>query len=338
MKIVRITGTRQCELAERPDPIAAGDFVVVKNLIAPMCTEYKAYAGGWQTENLGHEAAGEVLAVAQPGRVKVGDRVVVMPQYPCGGCPLCLQGEYIHCRHLVNPLEATGSVSGTATYARKVLKQDWLLVPVPDDLSLEHAAMACCGLGPTFGAMQSMKVDGFDIALVMGLGPVGLGGVVNGVIRGARVIAVEAHDYRAELAKSLGASAVIHPQDPDALKQILSLTKGVGVDCAVDCSGSPEAQTLMIAAARRKGRIAFVGESGDLTLHVSNDLLRKGLTLYGQWHYNLADTPRIMEVIRRSCALLDQMITHTFPMSRVEEAFALQMAGQCGKILLRPWE
>lgn len=52
----------------------------------------------------------------------------------------------------------------------------------------------------------------------------------------------------------------------------------------------------------------------------------------------LADTHRILEVIRRARALVDQMITYTFPMSRVEEAFALQMAGQCGKILLRPWE
>ena len=45
------------------------------------------------------------------------------------------------------------------TYAEHLLKQDWLLIPIPDNMSYNHAAMACCGLGPTFGAMQLMDVD-----------------------------------------------------------------------------------------------------------------------------------------------------------------------------------
>ena len=49
-----------------------------------MCTEYKAFVEGRVSSAHGHEAAGEVVEVAQPGRVNVGDRVVVMPQYPCG--------------------------------------------------------------------------------------------------------------------------------------------------------------------------------------------------------------------------------------------------------------
>lgn len=336
MKVVSITGEQQCELGDRPDPQPAGDLAVVKIEAAPMCTEYKTYTAGQRSDCLGHEAAGTVAAVAQPGRVRAGDRVVVMPQYPCGKCPLCLQGEYIHCRNLIDPLAETGSAAGTATYAQYLLKPDWLLVPVPDDISIEHAAMACCGLGPTFGAMQRMQVDAFDTVLITGLGPVGLGGVINGVLRGARVIAVESQTYRAELAKSLGAAAVIHPQD-DALQQVLALTEGAGVDKAVDCSGSAAAQRLMIDAARRKGQVAFVGEAGELTVHVSNDLIRKGLTLHGQWHYRLADTPRIMDAIRRARPLLDQMITHTFPLHRVQEAFDLQLTGQCGKVILQPW-
>ena len=336
MKVVSITGERSCELVERSTPHAAADLVVVRVEAAPMCTEYKMYAAGHKTDCLGHEAAGVVTEVAQPGRVKVGDRVVVMPQYPCGMCPLCLQGEYIHCRHTINPLEVSGNSAGTATYAQYLLKQDWLLVPVPDDITTEQAAMACCGLGPTFGAMQAMQVDAFDTVLITGMGPVGLGGVVNGVYRGARVIAVESHPYRARLAKSLGAMAVIHPQE-DALQQIMALTDGIGVDKAIDCSGNAVAQRLLIDAARRKGHVSFVGEAGEFTVYISNDLIRKGLTLHGQWHYNRADTPRLMQVIRRSHELLEQMITHTFPMSRVQEAFELQLTGECGKVILQPW-
>lgn len=206
-------------------------------------------------------------------------------------------------------------------------------MPIPDDISTAHGAMACCGLGPTFGAMQAMQVDAFDTVLITGMGPVGLGGVINGVYRGARVIAVESHPYRVALAKSLGATAVIHPQE-DALCQVLSLTDGVGVDKAIDCSGHAAAQRLLIDGTRRKGQVTFVGEANDLTLHISNDLIRKGLTLRGQWHYNLGDTPRLMQVIRQSRELLDAFITHTFPMSQTQAAFELQLTGECGKVLL----
>ena len=89
MKTVAITGVGQCELVEKPSPQAKDDFVVVKVMSAPLCTEYSDYADGCQRAEfkrgdedpscLGHEAAGEVVEVARPGKVKVGDRVVVMP-------------------------------------------------------------------------------------------------------------------------------------------------------------------------------------------------------------------------------------------------------------------
>ena len=63
--------------------------------------------------------------------------------------------------------------------AQYILKQDWLLMPIPDDVSYLHGAMACCGIGPSFGAMQSMDLSAFDTILITGLGPVGLGAIVN---------------------------------------------------------------------------------------------------------------------------------------------------------------
>lgn len=332
MQVLSITGERACALGEKPTPRASGDFVVVKVLAAPLCTEYKAFAAGVGSSCLGHEAAGEVVEIAQPGRVNVGDRVVVMPSFACGQCSLCLRGDFIYCHQGVGPSE------GVATYAQYLVKPDWLLVPIPNVISIEHAAMACCGLGPTFGAMQTMQVDRFDTLLITGMGPVGLGGVINGVFRGARVIAVESHPYRVELAKRLGAAAVVNPQDEDALEQILALTGGEGADKAIDCAGTPPAQRLLIKSVRRRGHVAFVAEAAEFTLHVSMDLLRKGLTLHGQWHYNLGDAPRLMQVIRQSDVSLDAFITHTFPMRRAQEAWELQRTGACGKVILRPWE
>lgn len=340
MKQVAVRGKGQAGIQTVAKPGARENWVVVKVHVAPMCTEYKSFAAGVNPAAIGHEAAGEVVEAAQPSRVKVGDRVVAMPQNPCGKCALCLNGDYIHCQDALDFVELHGGSRGMSTMAQYLLKQDWLLLPIPDGMSYEHAAMACCGLGPTFGAMQAMGVDGHDTVLITGLGPVGLGGVINARYRGARVIGVESNSYRADLALELGAAAVVNPLNEDALKQVMALTSaGRGVDVALDCSGVVAAHRLCIDAARRRGMVAFVGEcSEDSPLRISQDMIRKGLTLIGSWHYNMADTPRMMSMIGEVGAELDKLITHRFPLADIQRAWETQLSGQCGKVILQPWE
>lgn len=338
MKNVEISDPKKVELVEVPDPKAKDEFVVVKIHAAPMCTEYKRYANGKTAANLGHEASGEVVEVAQSCRVKVGDRVVVMPQYPCGKCDLCLKGDYIFCENSRNLEDATGQKNGRSTFSQYCVKQDWLLIPIPEGMSYDHAGMALCALGPTFTAMEVMGVDSSDTVLITGLGPVGLGGAINAMYRGARVIGVESYPYRVKLAKDLGVDVVIDPNDENALKQIMDITKGKGVDKAVDCAGTPESQRLALNAVRRRGQFTFVAEGKEFTIHTSKDMLRKGLTLHGAWHYNMSLSPRLMEVIANSSDLIDKLITHTFPLRDIQKAWELQMKGECGKIVLHPWE
>ena len=192
------------EIIDQEMPKACENFAVVKVHTAPMCTEFYNFRDGGEDFCLGHEAAGEVVEVALPGKVKVGDRVVVMPQYPCGKCNLCLQGDYIHCEDLVDPLKACSCESGVATYSQYVIKQDWLLIPIPHKMSYDHASMACCGLGASFGGIQTMNTGPSDTVLITGLGPVGLGAVINCVSRGSKVIGVARNKFRADLARQLG--------------------------------------------------------------------------------------------------------------------------------------
>jgi L-iditol 2-dehydrogenase len=338
MKQVFITGKKQSEIRDVPTPKAKEDWALVKITAAPMCTEYKQFANGETDHPLGHEAAGEVVEIAQPGKVNVGDRVVVMPQFPCGICDLCVSGEYIHCQNLVDQKLFSGSEYGSSTYAQYILKQSALLPVIPDDISVDHASMLCCGLGPTFGAMERMNTGPGDTVLITGLGPVGLGGIINARYRNCRVIGITKNSYRANLAIDLGANMILNPDDPDLENQVMDITGGIGSTCSIDCSGSPKAMRLLLNVTKRNGKVAFVGESGDLIVKVSDDLIRNGLTLYGIWHYNLNGISKLFDLVSKSKVSIDKLITHKFSINDVEDAWDLQMTRQCGKVLILPWQ
>ena len=348
MKVAAIFTDGTAGLVDRPDPEPFEDRVLVKIMSTPMCTEYKGFKPGQKLEEervgFGHESVGEVVAVAQPGCVEVGDRVVVQCGSGCGRCAMCLIGETIHCQGRRRRPRGSGGGGERprrttfGNYAQYTLKQDWQCSPIPDGVSYDHGGVALCGLGPTFGAMQQMQVDALDTIMITGLGPVGLGGVINGVYRGARVIGVESHPYRANLAKELGAETVLDPGDENILEQIRDLTDGIGIDKAMDCSGSSKAHRLMVDALRSKGQGAFIGEGGEFPLGASRDMIRKGLVLRGNWHYNLGWYPKLAKVIKESSDQLDKFITHSFPLSEVQKAWELQATGNCGKVMLHPWE
>jgi len=318
----------------RPEPTAKGDVVKVRILLSPMCTEFKDRCAGQDVDALGHEAAGVVVDPGDSTRVTAGDRVVVMPLYGCGVCWLCAAGDHIHCQDQRDVLAETGSASGTATYAQYVLKPDWLLLPVPDDISLRHAALTCCGLGPTFTATSRTRIGALDTVLVSGCGPVGLGAVVNAAVRGARIIALEVNHFRAKLAESLGAVAVVDPTAPDSVDQIRALTGGLGVDAAIETSGASTAARLVAEATRRLGRIAVVAWGNDVTFP---PLVPLGVEIHGCWHWNHQRYAAGMwNVVRQAGAGLDAMVTHEFPLERVADAMDLQDSGECGKVFLLP--
>ena len=335
MKKVTITGVREAKIVEVPDPKPKGDWAVVKIHAAPLCTEWKSYEAGGLAEQLGHEAAGEVVAVDTPGSVRVGDRVAVMPLYACGKCPLCHRGDYIHCEHNFDFNAVHGTLDGSATVAQYLLKPSWLLLPIPDAVTYERASLACCALGPSYGAFDTMGVSAFDTVLITGAGPVGLGAIVNARFRGARVIVVEPAPWRMQRAREMGAT--VFDADDTVVARIKEATGGVGVDAALDCSGTIHGERTCIESTRRKGKVAFVGECGEeLPIRVSPDLIRKGLTVIGSWHYNLNGFPHIMRIIQES-PLIGLLVSHVMPMSDVREAFELGAARQTAKVILKPW-
>jgi len=335
MKRAIVSGVKAIELIDYKMPEPKEDWVLVKVHAIPLCTQYKGWEKGHPAA--GHEAAGEVVAIGPYSKkVKIGDRVAVMPGWPCGKCELCIRGEYIHCQHWHDYHDYTGLDHGGDTHVQYLIKQDWLLAQIPDDVSYESGSLACCGLGPTFGALERLKATAFDVVLIMGAGPVGLGGVVNAKYRGCKVISVDKIGYRKKLAADLGADLVLDADDPDILKKIMQYTGDKGVDIALEVSGTNSGARIAIDALRRLGNMAFIGENGKVEVHVSDDFIRKGIHVYGQWHYNLSGIPRIMDVIRHS-PVVDKLITHRFPMTEMNAAMAVCASHECGKVIVDPF-
>jgi L-iditol 2-dehydrogenase len=333
VRAAEITGKGVVEVVDRTIPQASGDLIVVKILVAPMCTEFKKRQNGTEDHSLGHEAVGVVTDAGDSRRFSVGDRVAVMPHYGCGVCYLCTSGDYMHCPNQRDVLAETGQDYGTATYSQYLLKPDWLVIKIPDDISLVHGAMACCGFGPTFGALERMNVDALDVLLVSGCGPVGLGAIVQGVTRGARVFAIETHPFRAELARKLGAERVFNPMEEDVPALVRELT-GRGADAGIETSGAPTAAKNLALSVRSRGKLSVVAWAGDVSFP---PLVPQGLDIFGVWHWNSLNLVEEMwRSVRKASDLIDVMITHVMPLEEVSDAMDIQDTGACGKILLLP--
>lgn len=336
MKRFIISGYKQIEIQEvrAPQVIPAG-WALVKMIAIPLCTEYKGWLEGKPSP--GHEGAGEVIKInGENLNVRIGDRVALMPGTPCGVCEVCLSGDYIHCENWLDYEKITGQPFDT--HVQFMLKPAWLLAKIPDGVSVELGSMACCGLGPTIGALERMNAGAHHTILITGGGPVGLGGVVNAKFRGCKVILVVGSSYRQKLGRDLGADFVIDRHDTDIEKKIRDYTQGFGVDSCLECAGTVDAQMLCVKSTRRLGNIALIGEcSESMPLEASRHLIQTGINLFGQWHFNLNILPKIMQVIKES-TVVSKLITHTFPMSKVNDALELDSNRKTGKIIIRAWE
>lgn len=292
-----------------------------------MCTEFRSRGDGADHELLGHEAVGVIADAGGSARVVVGDRVVVMPGFGCGRCIHCRRGDHIYCTDQRDVLNESGSQYGAATYAEYLVKPDYLLLRIPEDVSSEHAAAAVCLLGPGLNALERMRVDAFDTLLVGGCGPVGLGAIIAGVARGAQVFAIERAPYRQHLAAALGAQ-VFDPSKVGVETAIRRAIGGEGASAAIETRPSAQLAGLV----ERLGRLAIVTWGTEVALP---SLVPSGLTVFGCWHWNHdRDADRMWATIRGSRSLLDLAVTHRFDLTDFGKAMDVQESRQCGKVML----
>ena len=317
-------------LEDVPDPIPEGEWVVVKIESTPICgSDKQAYNSQEPVRGAGHEGSGIVVVTAGSSLLKEGDRVILNPLSGCGKCIYCRTGNYIYC---------PDKPDFYTHFAQYVKVQDFVCTPLPEDISYDVGAMACCALGPAFSSIKRMNLRAFDNILITGLGPVGMGALAIAKFMGARAIVVESIPFRKKMAEEFGADVIIDAADPDALALIREAAKPGRLIKAIDASGNPSAERLCIDAMEPGGIVSFVGENfGQIPIGPSNDFIRKGLTLMGSWHYNLSDHDEMYSLLRRS-PLVPKLITDIYGFSQVQEAFDKFMTGNTCKVILKPWQ
>jgi threonine dehydrogenase-like Zn-dependent dehydrogenase len=222
--------------------------------------------------------------------------------------------------------------------AEYCLAEEMDLVLLPDALSYADGACVACGFGTCYEAIKRIGISGDDIALVVGLGPMGLAALMVARARGAtKLIGVEVVDERIELAKKLGAADLIIRADEEALAGIKEATAGRGAEVSIDCSGNPNGRLLAIQGTRQWGRCAFVGEGSTVALEPSPTIIHNQITIYGSWVTSLGNMEDLVERMVRWDLHPEATVTHKFPLEKAAEAYRVMNEGKCGKVAV-VWE
>ena len=172
---------------------------------------------------------------------------------------------------------------------------------------------------------------------IFGQGPVGLSATQLASAMGARVIALDTSAERLARAKELGAAETIDPKAAgDVVRAIRDLTRGEGADLSLDASSSPEARRQAVRCVRTWGKACFVGEGDTVTLDVSNDLLRRQVTLIGSWTFSTVGQADCARFVADRGIDVDRLFTHRWRLEQAEEAYRLFDAQTSGKGVILP--
>ena len=345
MKGAVFLGAREVELREFPDPVPGDDEVVLEIKASGMCgSDLMVYRASPETVDTddngeyfigGHEPCGVVVAkganVTSPIAAE-GSRV--MPHHYLG-CGVCSE-----CNASWSQLCPEGSIGygwnahgGHARYMKTAART---LVPLPESLSFAAGAAISCGTGTAYAALKRIGLAEGQTLAVFGQGPVGLSATLFGADMGARVIAVDVEPKRLELARGFGADETLDATGDDTVEAIKTLTAGHGVDMSIDCSGSSQGRLQAVRSTRTWGTTCFVGEGNDVTLDVSEDLIRKQMTIIASWTFSAGGQAECAQFIADNDINVDALFTDRYTLDQAADAYRLFDSQTTGKGVFLP--
>lgn len=311
--------------------IPAEDWVLARVKVSGICgtdlRHWNKHEPDLECKIMGHEMAGEVVEVgSEVTNVKPGDRVVIETLLGDGTCDWCRVQQYNLCPNLYKVRMETIS----RAFAEFVTGPSTKFHVLPDHVSFEEATVldtfAVC-----LHAQQHSGLKVNDQVVVIGAGPIGIGQLQLAKLSGADVIVADVVDSSLKIAKELGATAIVNCKKEDAFARIMELTGGKGADIAFECVGGEHmAETLELATSvtRTGGKVVIVGgfEKGNLPIELNWQALQMGeiqlvfSASYAFWGI-YPEMKICLDLLAKGKLNAKKMITHQFPLERINEAF-----------------
>jgi threonine dehydrogenase-like Zn-dependent dehydrogenase len=336
-----LPGNSTVEMRRVPVPVPSHGEVLLRMKASTICGSdirciYHEHLGkgpeGYQDKIAGHEPCGQIVA-AGPGcrRFGVGDRVIVYHISGCGVCNDCRRGYMISCTS--EKYRRAYGWQRDGGMAEFMLAEEKDLIALPDSLSYADGAQVACGFGTVYEGLQKIGIDGSHAVLITGLGPVGLAAAALARKLGAQtVIGIDVVEERMKIARDLGLCDHVFTSGADNVAEVKSVTGGMGVERAVDCSANDKARATAIRATRKWGKIVFLGEGGTVAFNPSPDIIHDQKTIYGSWVTSTWLMEELVERLVRWNLHPAEIITHRFSLERAADAYALMASGKCGKV------
>ena len=280
---------------------------------------------------MGHEIAGEVAEVGSEVRgFAAGDRVIVNFYVTCGRCRFCRVGRDTLCAEV---RQHGFSIDGG--FAEYLKTPGVNLCKVPDHVPLEHACILGDAVATSYHAItkRAQVRPGTTLALI-GVGGVGLHALQMAKMAGGWVIAVDVNDARLELARTLGADAVVDARRGPFHEAVRGLTGGEGVDVVLEFVANQQTLPSSFLSLKRAGRLVFVGYTPELPMSVMpRELVRQELEIVGSRANTKQELQETMDLVARG--RIKPIVDRVFPLAEIEKAFdALREGSPLGRNVL----
>jgi D-arabinose 1-dehydrogenase-like Zn-dependent alcohol dehydrogenase len=328
-----------CEMI--PEPLPGPGQVVIRVAFCGVCSHDVAVCTGVLRRGIklpcvpGHEIAGTVVAIGDAvGDFSIGDHVATTQrEHVCGRCRYCRSEREPLCAEQV----FLGDTRLNGGYAEFVAVDADNVVPVPNDVALDAAAIASCAIGTMLHAVRTVgRVAPGDRVLVTGAGGgLGVHGVQLAKRAGGWVIAQTTSAAKAKALQGYGAEAVlVASRDGDFSADVKAVTGGEGVDCVLDTVGTPVFTPTRRSLARG-GRWVLIGQlNGAFVPFNPAQLFLKGISMLSATSATREELRLCLNMLRPGSGIR-AVLGACFPLARAAEALALVQSGAAtGRVVL----
>ena len=329
MKAMMLTGIRQMEMREIPEPeLVKSNDVKIKMSVLGICgSDIHYYTQGQigtqkvqYPFTVGHEGAGEVVEVGKSvTRVKPGDIIAIEPAMPCWECDQCLAGRHHTCRKL-RFLGCPGQAEGCLM--EYIVMPETSCFPLKGILTPDHGAISEPLAIGVYAVKKSGGVKDLNIG-IFGFGPIGMSIMLAARTKNVgNIYVTDRIDDRLVIARKEGALVAGNPDKENIVKKILNEEK-LGIDIAFECCGKQEAFDQAVELLKPGGKLVVVGipEFDNWTMDVETTRRREISLQFIRRQVDCVE--EALKLMEDGEINIDNMITHRFPFAMTKEAFDL---------------